>query len=137
MSTTRTMRRMRTRTNGASLGFLALTLACLVSVPAAAQKNRPQASNAVIAGTVFREPGFALPGAEVTLTPHANEAVKPQRKSQRAVSDGRGEFAFQVPGGQAAYTVAVRAQGYAPVEKVVKIGADERLDVYFELKAAK
>jgi hypothetical protein len=86
---------------------------------------------------VFRDPGFALPGAEVTLTPRPDPGVKSKQKPQRAISDGRGEFAFQVLGGQAAYTVSVRAQGYAPAEKVVKIGADERQDVYFELKAAK
>jgi hypothetical protein len=54
----------------------------------------------------------------------------------KTTSDGRGEFAFRIPAGKAVYTVSVRAEGHQPAEKDVSVGGDERVDVYFELKAA-
>ncbi|MGD0578467.1 MAG: carboxypeptidase regulatory-like domain-containing protein [Bryobacteraceae bacterium] len=92
---------------------------------------------AVVAGTVFREPGFALPGAEVRLKVKTTpEGVKPP-KPQKAISDSRGEFAFHVPAGTAEYTVSVRAAGFVAEEKTANVTADERVDVYFELRAVK
>lgn len=90
---------------------------------------------ALIAGSVFRDPGFALVGAEVILTPKAAPGSK-KRKPQKTASDSRGEFAFRVPPGPAEYVILVKAAGFEPVEKSLRVEANERLDQYFTLKAA-
>ena len=121
---------MRT-TIGASLAVL-----CLLFVPGLAARGAAE-DDAVIAGTVFRDPGFALPRAEVQLTvktlPKGAKAPKPRK----VLSDGRGEFAFHVPAAAAEYVVSVKAAGYAPEEKAAVLsGAPERVDLYFNLKPA-
>jgi hypothetical protein len=93
------------------------------------------AGYAVIAGTVFREPGFALPQARVRLRVLQPPDVKKKPKDQQLLSDARGEFAFRVPAGAARYQLDVSAEGFVPQEKEVAVAADERVDSYFELKA--
>lgn len=119
---------MRT-TIGASLAVL-----CLLFAPAPVVGGK-SAEPAVVAGTVFREPGFALPRAEVMLTvktpPQGVKAPKPQK----ILSDARGEFAFQVPAARAEYVVTVKAAGFTSEEKTAAMsGAPERVDLYFNLK---
>ncbi len=98
------------------------------------------AGQAVIAGTVFRDPGFALPRAEVTVTPSDSpDAPKSKKgKPRKAVTDGRGEFAVYVPAEKAAYVVSVKAEGLEPQQKTVQLsgGPGERVDVYLTLKPA-
>jgi hypothetical protein len=126
---------MRT-TIGASLVAL-----CLLFAPASGAGNRlegPADEPALVAGTVFRDPGFALPRAEVVLTVKVPPAgVKPP-KAQKLLSDGRGEFAFRVPPVKAEYLVTARAAGMVAEEKAAVLsGGPERVDLYFNLKAAK
>jgi len=64
--------------------------ALLVAGISRAQRKNDEA-RAVVAGVVFRENGFSLPGATVTLA--MKEA--PKGKKLQAVSDARGEFAFR------------------------------------------
>jgi hypothetical protein len=99
---------------------------CALLLGAAA---RPQARNdaphAVVAGTVFRENGFSLPGATVTL------AVKdaPKVKKLQSVSDAHGEFAFRVAPGAAAYVVKAAMKGFQPAEKEATVAGEERVEV--------
>jgi hypothetical protein len=86
---------------------------------------------AVVAGTVFRETGHAFGGVEVELKPA--EPSKKNRK-QQVRANGRGEFAFRVPAMAMEYTVEVKAPGYRPESKRVKIGGDERVDENFILE---
>lgn len=90
---------------------------------------------AVVAGTVFREPGFALPRAEVLLSVVEAPAVKKKPKEQRTQSDARGEFSFRVPAGAARYRISVSSPGFQAQQKEIAVNSDERVDVYFELKA--
>lgn len=85
----------------------------------------------MLAGTVFRDAGFALRGAEVVVTP---DSAGKKAKPLRAASDARGEFFLRLPPGPASYNVVVRASGYKPAEKKVTFGADERLDINFLLE---
>ena len=112
---------------------LAVSLAVLSAygMLAADKKRAPTAATAVVAGTVFREPGFALPGAEVTLAP---EKAPPKVKRLKAVSDARGEFAFHVPAEEARYTVVVKANGFESQEKTAAVSGEVRFDVFFQLK---
>lgn len=83
---------------------------------------------AIVAGTVFRETGHAMPGAEVVLEGIPAEGEK-KPKAQRQVSTFRGEFTFRVPAKPMRYTVTVKAQGYRPQSKPVTIQGDERVDI--------
>ncbi len=89
---------------------------------------------AVIAGTVFRDPGFAFPRVEVTLSPLELPSGVKKFKPLRLFSDARGEFAFYVPAGEARYRISAAAAGFSPEEKTVAISAGERVDVYLTLK---
>jgi hypothetical protein len=90
---------------------------------------------AVIAGTVFRDPGFALPGAELTLTVTTPPAGAKAPKKKKIRSDARGEFAFAVPPAAAEYVVEASAPGFQSERKpAVLHGGPERLDLYFTLK---
>ena len=108
---------------------VALVSAC--GLQAAEKRKKPVATHGVVAGTVFRDPGFALPAAELTLAP---EKASPKTRSIKAVSDARGEFAFHVPAEEARYTVSVKASGFESQEKSVLVTGEGRVDVFFQLK---
>jgi len=79
----------------------------------------------VVAGAVFRENGFSLPGAKVTL------AVKDALKGKKldAVSDARGEFAFRVAPQAGTYVVSASMKGFEPAEKEASVSGEERIEV--------
>ncbi|MBI4892172.1 MAG: carboxypeptidase regulatory-like domain-containing protein [Acidobacteria bacterium] len=90
---------------------------------------------AVVAGTVFRDPGFALPQAEVVLTVKAAPQGAKVPKSQKYTTNQRGEFMFHVPPVKAEYLLTAKSKGFAAEEKVAVVsGGPERVDVYFMLK---
>jgi len=121
-------RRKRKRIGARAL-FLAVSVFAIL---AGASQKAPDAY-AVVAGTVFRNTGFSLRGAEVTLQATTLPPGVRKFKALKLISDGRGEFAFRVPAGKAVYTITVKADGYQTAEKSVTVNADERADVYFEL----
>ena len=99
-----------------------LVVVAMVASPVMAQKASQ--ATAMVAGSVFRDTGFSLPGAEVTV------AVKAARKKEwKVVTDARGEFVARVPAGPGEYLVTVKAKGYKPAEKNVTIAGDERVDL--------
>lgn len=104
-------------------------LVCALLLSAA---DRNDAPHAVVAGTVFRESGFSLPGAAVTLS--VKDAPKKVKKLQ-SVSDSRGEFAFRVPPGAATYLVRASLKGFQPVEKEASVSGEERVEVTLVLPA--
>jgi len=104
-------------------------LGCALLLGAA---DRNDAPHAVVAGTVFRENGFSLPGAAVTLA--VKDAPKKAKKLQ-SVSDPRGEFAFRVPPGAATYVVRASMKGFQPVEKEASVSSEERVEVTLVLPA--
>ena len=83
----------------------------------------------MIAGTVFRDNGFSLAGASVTLS----RKDAPKVKGLQSVSDSRGEFAFRVPSKAAAYVVKAALKGYQPAEKEVSVTGEERVEVTLSL----
>ena len=105
--------------------FLALMLL------AAAGKKKSEEKFAVVAGTVFRETGFTLRGAEVRLDAEPPAKIKPMK----TLSDPRGEFAFRVPAAPMRYNVSVKAAGFRPQAKKASVSGDERVDVFFQLEA--
>jgi hypothetical protein len=115
--------------------FVLVGLLGVAAVPGAAKKKDKQPSFALIAGTVFRDSGFALPGAEVSVKPLPEEAPKPKIQSVKTMSDPRGEFAIRVPAVPMRYTVRVKAPGFREQSKPVSISGDERVDVFFHMEA--
>jgi hypothetical protein len=123
------MRMTRTRTKRTKTGSsLAVLLVCGLLSSAAGKKPEPYA---VVAGTVFREDGFSLSGASVTLRPKD----APKGKKLEAVSDARGEFAFRVPAGAAVYVVRAARKAFQPVEKEASVSGEGRVDVTLILSA--
>ena len=119
-----------------------LQQACLaLTMPMAAfgaQKKKKSADlYAIIGGTVFRDPGFALRGATVTLEPDKPIVNGVKLKPQKAVTDGRGEYAFRVAPIEAKYSVTVSAEGLKVETKPAEThGVEERIDVTFNLLPA-
>lgn len=103
---------------------LALLLAGIGSL--SAQSKKQAQAYAIVAGTVFHEPGLALPGAKVVLTMRGDPKAK---KLQEAETNSRGEFAFRVPPAEATYVVKASIKGYLPGEKEAAISGEERVDV--------
>jgi hypothetical protein len=132
MTKTRMMK-TKTRSGIRPLPILAILLLCLAGVAG----GEKQKAYAVVAGTVFHEPGFVLPGAEVVLRATVLPPGVKRLKTLTARSDGRGEFAFHVPAGKSEYLLSVKAEGYLGEEKPVKVESEERVDTYFTLRAVK
>jgi len=103
----------------------ALFLLDLRSLPAqgngSKQKAEPQA---VIAGTVFRDPGFAQPGASVILVLKS----APARKLQQQTSSPRGEFTFRVPAGPTTYLVTATLKGFQAARQEIEIQGQEQIN---------
>lgn len=116
----------------AAIGMVAGALLAS-TLPAADSHAGPYA---VIGGTVFRESGFSLAGATVTLAPQepAAREGEPQPRKRKfrkleAVSDARGEFAFRVPPEPGTYVVTASMKGFQPAAKDVSVSGEERMDV--------
>ncbi len=126
-------RKPKKRKTGSSFPLLLLILAGTLAAFGAAKSK--QTEFALIAGSVFREPGFSVRGAEVVILPDA-AGKKLKVKRMQTITDGRGEFVFRVPAAPAGYTVKVKAADLVPQEKPVSIQGDERVDVTFLLAPA-
>lgn len=91
---------------------------------------------AIVGGSVFHEPGLALPGAEVTITPELADGSQMKLKITHLISDERGEFAFRVPPTPAKYKVKASAKGFQADTKTAEVTSEgERIDVTFMLEA--
>lgn len=124
------MRRMTRKSKSAVLlvpalclvqGVLTQVLLAQKSKAKAGQKNEPYA---VIAGTVFRDPGFAQPGASVVL------ALKsaPTKKLQQQISSPRGEFTFRVPEGPNTYVITATLKGFQTAREEIEIQGQEQIN---------
>ncbi len=132
-STTTRMKKRKKRTRTGSKLLLLVGIALCTCV-AGDRDEKKSDLYAVVAGTVFRDPGFALPGANVTLNPGTDKPKGVKVKKMTTLSDNRGEFAFRVPAAPLRYTITVKANGYRSEEKEAEIQGEQRVDVYFQLK---
>ncbi len=125
---------MTTTRSSRATAPVAAMVAALVLMPAlsvsAGQKKPPP--HAVVAGTVFRDPGFALVDADVVLMLKNDVKTK---KLQQVTSNYRGEFAFEVPANSATYVVKASRKGYRPEQKEVMVSGEERIEVTLSLVA--
>ncbi len=129
---------MRKKKRTKRIGSSVLPVLLLLATAAARgdKKQKELQTYAIVAGTVFRESGYALPGADVTIVPDpqpGQTAVK--IRYPKAVSDNRGEFAFRVPVTAMRYTVTAQMKNYDPQRKTVDVEGEQRLDLSFILAA--
>jgi hypothetical protein len=112
--------------------------AALLLLPASgsAAQTKPQTSYALIVGTVFRDTGMSLPGAQVTLRAEGASEQARKFKKMQVTTDSRGEFAFRVPEAPMRYVLSVKASGYNSQEKTIEIPAQDGQDVFFRLDPA-
>lgn len=108
----------------------------LLAAPGSPAQQKPQASYALIAGTVFRDSGLSLPGAKVTLRAEGDSREARKFKKMQAEADSRGEFTFRVPPAPMRYVISVNARGYQSQEKTAEIPAQDGIDVFFRLDPA-
>ncbi len=114
----------------ALLRFAVLAGLCGV-VAAAGGKKKPDDAATVIAGTVFRDTGYALPEATVTL--ERRDDPKHKKLAQESTTY-RGEFVFHVPSDPAVYVVKASAKGYRATEKEASVTGPDRIDLTFSLE---
>lgn len=127
----------RKKRSGTKFAAAVALLAAILPPAASAEKKKlAPAAYALVSGTVFQESGYALPEAEVVLTPEPQpDSPRVKVKKLETVSDARGEFVFRVPAAAMRYTVSVTAKGYQPQQKPVNVQGEERVDVTFQLQA--
>jgi len=89
-----------------------------------AQGKRKAEPYAVIAGTVFRDPGFAQPGASVVLVLKS----APTKKLQRQISSPRGEFTFRVPASPNRYVITATLKGFQTAREEIEIQDQEQIN---------
>jgi hypothetical protein len=115
------------------LRFATLAIVCCAMM-AAGDKKKSSDPDTVIAGTVFRDPGFALPEATVTLA----RSDDPKRKKLVELSTNfRGEFAIHVPATPALYVVKASAKGFRAEEKEASVTGLDRVELMFTLEPEK
>ncbi|HET8550688.1 MAG TPA: hypothetical protein VFL57_21920, partial [Bryobacteraceae bacterium] len=129
-------KRKRTRIGNSRLrASLAAALSALLVAPpvfAFGRKEKPaQTPEAVIAGTVFRTPGFALAGAEITVVPKQSESGGVKLKKIQVLSSRRGEWAVRVPAVPMEYSIYVKCSGYESQSKIVAIEGEQRRELSF------
>jgi len=140
-TTSRRTKRTTKTTNGSKVRLLGLILVLLTAKGSAAKdKNKAKAAGqafAVVAGTVYRDPGFALEGVAVTVTPESNEQGGVKFKKEQAATNHRGEFAVRVPPVPMNYRVDVKLNGYQPQSQAVQIEGEQRKELSFVLEPQK
>ena len=120
--------------------LLAIALASLSLLAGGARgagdKGNPK-PYALISGTVFRDSGLSLRGAEVQLAPDKQTAKSLRVKNMQLYSDARGEFAFRVPAQAGRYQLTVKATGFETQQRPVSVSGEEQIPFTFLMEAPK
>ena len=136
----RTRKRTTTKTRMMTSSRIAAGIVCLIGVVAGSALAAQNAAHAIVAGTVFRDNGFSLAGATVTLTvkdtgkdtatgKDTGKDTARKNKPVKSMSDARGEFSFRVSPAPASYVVKATMKGFQPAEKEASVSGEERADV--------
>jgi carboxypeptidase family protein len=126
------MRSIKTLLRFAALAGCAALIAA--GETAGGDKKKSNDPDTVIAGTVFRDPGYALPEATVTLVRRDDPKHK---KLAEMTTSFRGEFVIHVPATPSVYVVKASAKGFRPEEKEASITGLDRVDLMFTLEPEK
>ena len=112
----------------------ALLAALCAALTAAGDKKKSSDPGSVIAGTVFRSPGYVLPEATVTLVRRGDPKHK---KLAEMTTSFRGEFVIHVPAAPDVYVVKASARGFLPEEKEASVTGPDRIELMFTLEPEK
>ncbi|HYV63873.1 MAG TPA: carboxypeptidase-like regulatory domain-containing protein [Bryobacteraceae bacterium] len=112
------------RTTKISPSILAALLLVSWAGSLAAQGSKQKVETAVIAGTVFRDPGFAQGGAVVVLALKSS----PTKKLQEQITASRGEFSFRIPAGPQSYVVSATLKGFQTAREEIEIQGLEQIN---------
>ena len=123
----------RKRSINTFLRFATLAGVC-AALLAAGDKKKSNDPDTVIAGTVFRDPGYALPEATVTLVRRDDPKHK---KLVEVGTNMRGEFVIHVPATPDVYVVKASAKGFRAEEKEATVTGLDRVDMTFTLEPEK
>jgi hypothetical protein len=115
------------------LHFAVLAGACAALI-AGGDKKKSSDPGTVIAGTVFRNPGYALPEATVTVVRRDDPKHK---KLAELTTTFRGEFVFHVPVTPSVYVVKASAKGFRAEEKEATVTGGDRVELMFTLEPEK
>jgi len=115
------------------LRFAVLAGGCAVLL-AGGDKKKSSDPDTVIAGTIFRDPGYALPEATVTLVRRDDPKHK---KVAEVTTSFRGEFAIHVPATPAVYVVKASAKGFRAEEKEASVTGADRVELMITLEPEK
>lgn len=133
-----TKKKRKKRTSGSSFArcliFVLLAAGPFIAGVAAEKIKKAPPPTALIAGTVFRESGLSLAGAELVLEPIPAPQKKSKIKKIKEVADSRGEFAFRVPATPMEYKLSVSAAGYETWDKQISVQSEDRVDLTVVLK---
>jgi hypothetical protein len=127
------MKKKRMRSIKAFLRFATLA-GGFAALMAGGDKKKANDPDTVIAGTVFRDPGYALPEATVTLVRRDDPKHK---KLAEMTTSFRGEFVIHVPATPAVYLVKASAKGFRAEEKEASVTGVDRVDLMFTLEPEK
>jgi hypothetical protein len=105
-------------------------LAAVCSIMVAGDKKKSSEPDTVISGTIFREPGLALPEATVTLVRRDDPKHK---KVAEMTTNSIGEFLIHVPATPMVYVVKASAKGFHAEEKEAPVTGLDRVDVMITL----
>jgi hypothetical protein len=132
-------KKTKPKTSGSSLLALAIALVCCCSPVLAEKKVKPGQTEAyaLLAGTVYRPPGFALAGVELKIEPEQSESNGVRLKRLEAVTDARGEWSVRVPSVPAKWRVDVKVNGYRPEQRSVSVEGEHRVDLSIILEPAR
>jgi hypothetical protein len=111
-----------------------LPIPLLAGLLLAGDKKKPADADTVIEGTIFRDPGFALPEATVTLVRRDDPKHK---KVAEITTNFRGEFAIHVPATPTVYVVKASAKGFHPEEKEASVTGLDRVELMLTLEPEK
>ena len=118
-----------TRTGSRFIAIAAVLMgSCLPAFAEKKAKPENAPAYALIAGTVYRPPGFALPGVKVVVEPEKSESNGAKLKRSEAVTDSRGEWAVRVPPVPAKWRIDVKVNGYRPEQRSVSVEGEQRVD---------
>jgi hypothetical protein len=121
------------RSTNAFLRYAALAGVC-AALMTAGDKKKSNEPGTVIEGTVFHEPGYALPDATVTLTGRDDPKHK---KLVEVTTNPRGEFVIHVPASPAVYVVKASAKGYRAEEKEATVTGLDHVELMLVLEPEK
>ena len=124
-------KKKKRRMKSISAGRMAAAALLLALALTAGDKKKAAQDDVVISGSVFRDPGYALPEATVTLTRKDDPKHK---KLAQETTTYRGEFVFHVPAADAVYVVKASAKGYGAQEKDAQVSGPNRLELTFTLE---